>query len=72
MVAGAALLGPVGLVAGSVLGGSAARSTTKAVAGDPTERRDAGAQDGRISRSNETAAAGGNEQQGYKFGKEEG
>jgi len=68
MVAGAALLGPVGLVAGSVLGGSAARSTTKAVSGDPTESGGAGAQGGRNSRSNESAAAGGNDRQGYKFG----
>lgn len=35
MAAGAALLGPVGFVAGSMLGGSAAKSSMAAVTGDP-------------------------------------
>jgi len=38
MVAGAALLGPVGFVAGAMLGGSAAQSSMRAVAGDPKEK----------------------------------
>ena len=39
MIAGAALLGPVGFVAGSILGASAAQSSMRAVAGDPKEEK---------------------------------
>jgi len=35
MIAGAALLGPVGFVAGSLLGSSAAQSSARAISGDP-------------------------------------
>lgn len=38
MIAGAALLGPVGFVAGSFLGSSAAQSSMRAVTGDPKEK----------------------------------
>ena len=39
MVAGAALLGPVGFVAGSLVGGSAAKSSMAALTGDPKKKK---------------------------------
>ncbi|KAL9180858.1 hypothetical protein ACHAXT_011311 [Thalassiosira profunda] len=41
MVAGAALLGPVGFVAGSLVGGSAAKSSMAALTGDPKKKKPA-------------------------------
>ena len=40
MIAGAALLGPVGFVAGSILGSSAAQSSVTALSGDPKKKTD--------------------------------
>ena len=40
MIAGAALLGPVGFVAGSMLGSSAAQSSVRALSGDPKKKTD--------------------------------
>jgi hypothetical protein len=39
MVAGAALLGPVGLVAGSLIGGAAAKSGMETITGDPKKEK---------------------------------
>lgn len=41
MAAGAALLGPVGWVAGNMIGGSAAKSSMAALTGDPKKKSDA-------------------------------